>query len=60
MTLKIAALAFAGLALTAGGLQLVAFASGGSPRHLILGGFACVVGISVAAAVVASVLRSRR
>lgn len=58
--LRIAALAFAALALTAGGLQLLAFASGGSPRHLILGGFACAVGVSVGSAVVAAVLRSRR
>ncbi|ORV81105.1 hypothetical protein [Mycolicibacterium iranicum] len=58
--LKIAALAFAALALTAGGLQLLAFASGGSPRHLVLGGFACAVGISVGAAVIAAVLRARR
>ncbi|MGP4057567.1 hypothetical protein ACTWP6_22560 [Mycobacterium sp. 4D054] len=58
--LKIAAAAFAFLALLAGGLQLAAFASGGWARHLILGVFACAVGVSVAAAVIVSVVRSRR
>ncbi len=58
--LKIAALSFAALALTAGGLQLLAYASGGWVRHLVVGVFACSVGISVAVGVVASALRSRR
>ena len=58
--LRFAALAFAALALAAGGLQLLAYASSGWVRHLIVGVFACAVGISVAVAVVASVLRSRR
>lgn len=58
--LRGASLAFAALALVAGGLQVAAFASTGFLRHLILGGFACAVGISVAGAVVGSVLRARR
>ena len=58
--LKVAASAFAVLALLAGGLQLAAFGSGGSPRHLILGVFACAVGCSVGVAVVASVVRPGR
>ncbi|WP_162562253.1 hypothetical protein [Mycolicibacterium iranicum] len=58
--LRFAALAFAALALTAGGLQLLAYASSGWVRHLVLGVFACAVGTSVAVAVAASVLRSRR
>ncbi len=59
--LRVAALAFAALALIAGGLQVAAFVSSGFVRHLVLGGvFACSVGICVAGAVVASVMRSRR
>ncbi|MBB2991883.1 hypothetical protein FHR72_003373 [Mycolicibacterium iranicum] len=58
--LRVAAAAFACLALVAGGLQLAAFASGASPRHLVLGVFACAVGVSVAVAVVAAVWRNRR
>ncbi|CAN3130054.1 Transmembrane protein [Mycobacterium sp. smrl_JER01] len=57
--LRVAALAFAALALTAGVLQLAAFASAGWIRHLVLGIFACAVGLSVGAAVIAEVLRSR-
>lgn len=45
--LRIAALAFAVLALVAGGLQLAAYFSGAFARHLILGVFACAVGVSV-------------
>ncbi|QZT61389.1 hypothetical protein [Mycolicibacterium austroafricanum] len=58
--LRIAALAFAVLALTAGVLQLAAFASGGWLRHVIVGVFACAVGLSVGAAAIASIVRSRR
>lgn len=58
--LRGAALAFAALALVAGGLQIAAFASSGFLRHLILAVFACAVGFSVIGAVVGSVLRSRR
>lgn len=55
-----AALAFAALAMVAGGLQIAAFTSTGFIRHLILGIFACAVGCSVIGAVVGSVIRSRR
>jgi hypothetical protein len=58
--LRMAALAFAALALVAGGLQLAAFASSGFVRHLVLGIFACAVGVCVCGGVVASVVRSRR
>ena len=58
--LRIAALAFAVLALVAGGLQLAAYFSGAFARHLILGVFACAVGISVGAAAIASMWRARR
>ncbi|MGD9621384.1 MAG: hypothetical protein AB7G47_14230 [Mycolicibacterium sp.] len=58
--LRGAALAFAVLALVAGGLQIAAYVSSGFLRHLILGGFACAVGISVAGAVAGSVIRSRK
>lgn len=54
------ALGFALLALVAGVLQIAAFLADGSPRHAIVGGFALAVGFSVLAAVVASVVRSRR
>jgi len=50
--LRAAALAFGLLALCAGGLQLWAFAAGGSPRHLVLGVFAASVGLSVLVAAV--------
>lgn len=58
--LRLGALAFALLALVAGGLQIAAFVSNGFVRHAVVGGFAIAVGCSVLAAVVASVLRSRR
>lgn len=58
--LRVAALAFAALAFVAGGLQIAAYVSSGFVRHLVLGGFACAVGLSVGGAVVGSVLRSRR
>ncbi|WNG86028.1 hypothetical protein C6A87_019275 [Mycobacterium sp. ITM-2016-00317] len=58
--LKYAALAFAVLALTAGVLQIAAYASGGWLRHLIVGVFACAVGCSVGAAAVAAIVKSRR
>jgi len=58
--LRWAALAFAVLALVAGGLQLAAFASSGFVRHLVLGVFACAVGCSVIGGVIESVIRSRR
>ena len=38
------------LALVAGGLQIWAFAAGGSARHLVLGAFALAVGVSVGTA----------
>ena len=46
----VAALAFAVLALLAGGLQLWAFLASERPRHAVLAVFALSVGISVAAA----------
>ncbi|MCV7424255.1 hypothetical protein H7K45_27240 [Mycobacterium yunnanensis] len=49
---RAAALVFGLLALTAGGLQLWAFAAGDSPRHLVLGLFAASVGLSVLAVAV--------
>ncbi|MEU0496151.1 hypothetical protein [Mycobacterium sp. NPDC006124] len=49
---RAAALAFGLLALCAGGLQLWAFAAGGSPRHLVLGLFAAAVGVTVLAVAV--------
>jgi uncharacterized membrane protein YcjF (UPF0283 family) len=58
--LRLGALAFGVLALVAGGLQLAAFVSNGFARHAVVGGFAVAVGCSVLAAVIASVLRSRR
>lgn len=58
--LRVAALAFALLALVAGGLQIAAFVSNGWLRHAIVGGFAIAVGASVLVAVIASVMRSRR
>lgn len=58
--LRLSALAFALLALVAGGLQIAAFLTNGWARHAIVGGFAVAVGCSVIVAVVASVVRSRR
>lgn len=58
--LRAGALAFSLLALVAGALQIAAFLANGSARHVIVGGFAIAVGASVAVAVVASVVRSRR
>jgi hypothetical protein len=58
--LRAAAVAFAVLALVAGGLQIAAFIANGTARHAVLGGFAVAVGSSVMVAVVASVLRARR
>ncbi|PRC47524.1 hypothetical protein C6A85_84510 [Mycobacterium sp. ITM-2017-0098] len=58
--LRLGALAFALLALVAGGLQIAAFLTNGWVRHAIVGGFAVAVGCSVIGAVVASVVRSRR
>lgn len=60
VALRVAALAFAVLALTAGVLQIIAYASNGWLRHLIVGVFACAVGVSVGAATIAAILRSRR
>lgn len=54
------AAAFAALAFVAGVLQLIAFGAGGSARHVILGVFACAVGLAVAGAVIASVRGNRR
>ncbi len=47
MALRVAGLAFGLLALLAGLLQLWAYGSSGGPRHLILGVFACAVGVCV-------------
>ncbi len=58
--LQVAALAFAALAMVAGGLQFAAYASSGYIRHVVLGVFGCAVGFSVIAAVVGAVIRSRR
>ena len=52
--LKLAAVAFAGIALIAGGLQSWAFVVGGGPRHLVLAIFAGSVGVSVLVAVIGS------
>lgn len=57
--LRWAAVAFAVLALAAGGLQSWAFAATGGPRHLILGVFALAVGVSVLIAVVRGRGRNR-
>ena len=51
-TLRLAALAFALIALGAGGLQLWAYLSTGFVRHLVLGLFAASVGVCVAFAAV--------
>jgi uncharacterized membrane protein YcjF (UPF0283 family) len=58
--LRLGALAFALLALVAGGLQIAAFVANGFVRHAVVGGFAIAVGCCVLGAVVASVARSRR
>lgn len=58
--LRVGGLAFALLALVAGGLQITAFVSNGFVRHAVVGGFAIAVGCSVLGAVIASALRSRR
>lgn len=58
--LRVAALAFALLAFVAGGLQLAAYFSAGFVRHLVVGVFACAVGVSVGGAAVASMVQSRR
>ncbi|AMO06993.1 MULTISPECIES: hypothetical protein [Mycobacteriaceae] len=50
MALRIAGFTFSLMALVAGGLQLWAYAESDWPRHLILGVFACAVGVSVLAA----------
>ena len=55
--LRVAALAFGLLALTAGGLQLWAYTATNGPRHLILGVFAVSVGGCVIGAVVAAIRR---
>lgn len=57
--LRVAALLFALLVLVAGGLQLAAYFSGAFARHLIVGVFACAVGVSVGAAAIIAILRSR-
>jgi hypothetical protein len=54
--LALAALAFALLAGAAGVAQVIAFVATGWPRHLVVGGFALAVGVSVTIAVV----RARR
>ncbi|MEH3129652.1 MAG: hypothetical protein PGN27_06780 [Mycolicibacterium neoaurum] len=50
MALRIAGFTFGLLALGAGVLQLWAYAASDWPRHLIVGVFACAVGVSVLAA----------
>ncbi len=47
MALRIAGFAFGLLALVAGVLQLSAYVVSDWPRHLILGVFACAIGVSV-------------
>ncbi len=47
MGVRIAGMVFGLLALAAGGLQLWAYAATDWPRHLILGVFACAVGLCV-------------
>lgn len=53
----VAALAFAVLALLAGGLQLWAFLDSERPRHAVLAVFALSVGISVTVAAVGALRR---
>lgn len=50
--LRIAALLFAVLALTAGGLQIWAYVATGGLRHVVVGVFALAVGCCVAVATV--------
>ncbi|TLH50630.1 hypothetical protein C1S81_21845 [Mycolicibacterium neoaurum] len=47
MGLRIAGTAFGLIALGAGGIQLWAYAVTDWPRHLVLGVFACAVGLCV-------------
>lgn len=47
MALRIAGFTFGLIALVAGGLQLCAYVATDWPRHLILGVFACAVGVTV-------------
>ena len=47
MALRIAGFTFGLIALLAGGLQLSAYVASDWPRHLILGVFACAIGVSV-------------
>ena len=54
------ALAFAALALLAGGAQLWAFIASSRPRHLILATFAVAVGIAVSIAAGGALWRNRR
>lgn len=58
--LRVAALAFGFLALSAGGLQLWAYVATDRPRHLILGVFAVAVGGCVIAAVVSAIVAAVR
>jgi hypothetical protein len=60
VALRWAAVLFAGLAILAGGLQVLAYVATGGPRHLVLGVFALSVGVSVLAAVAGWVRRTRR
>ena len=55
--LRLAAAAFAGLVLVAGGLQIWAFVATGAPRHLVVGIFALAVGVSVSIGVGTSMFR---
>ena len=58
--LPLLAVAFAALALLAGGAQLWAFIASSRPRHLILAIFAVAVGIAVSIAAGVALWRKRR
>ena len=58
--LRLAAALFACIALTAGALQLAAFAATSGLRHLVVAIFALWVGGSVAIAIISSWYRDRR
>ena len=58
--LRLGALLFASIALTAGALQIGAFVVSSGPRHLVVGIFALWVGGSVAIAIISSWYRDRR
>ncbi|BBZ32090.1 hypothetical protein [Mycolicibacterium confluentis] len=58
--LVLLAVAFAVVALIAGGMQLAAFIASERPRHLVLAVFALAVGASVGAAAASALWRIRR